>query len=220
LAGLADGAIVALVAVVLGLFVGPALLRLRPDSKDWRNRMNVLVLVLVAGLVVFHVGPHALEHGAGWTVLGMLLGGGVPSLLSRLESLWVWGSLALLSLHTALDGAALSVLEQSLTLSVTFAMVAHRLPVGMAVALRARTPGMAVAVLSLLSATTVLGFFLGATAAGTLSEPMHGLLEGLIVGGLFHVVSHRAEDHEAHAITASAAPPGAASPPSTDPRSP
>ncbi|MBX2802508.1 MAG: permease [Myxococcales bacterium] len=176
-----------LLAALVALFVGPALLHLGRGSATWRAGIDGLALALVGGLCLLHVGPHALAHG-GLAALGALVVGAVlPGLLRRVS--WTWGAVAVLCLHAAVDGAALSLADPAVGLSLTVAVVAHRIPVGLVVASSAGTLQQAVWVLLAVALATVAGFAVGSGAHELLAEEVHGVIEGLVAGGLLHVVS-------------------------------
>ena len=189
-----DPALIAFVMAVAALFVGPALLWISNGSALLQAALDGLVLALVAGLCVLHLGPHALTHG-GWTALiGLVAGVGLPALLHRVkrDHWWVGSALAMLGLHAAMDGAALALVENTLTGGVGLAVIAHRLPVGLAISLAAQTPARSATILLGLAGLTAVGFAAGAVIAPALPTALLVLVEGLIVGGLLHVVlAHR-----------------------------
>ncbi len=183
-----------LALAVAGLFAGPLVLWAGGGAKTWRAALDGLVITVVAGLCLLHLGPHALSHGGGWAAAGIAVGGLAPVLLHRLrrDALIAWGGIALLAAHTAVDGAALSVADHTLAPSLSAAIVMHRLPMGLVIAGYASSNLRALGALSALSVCTVVGFALGGEAAHALGEPIEALLEGLMVGGLLHVVTaHR-----------------------------
>jgi len=187
-------ALLALAIAVAGLFAGPLVLWVGGGSKTWRAALDGLVITVVAGLCLLHLGPHALSHGGGWAAAGIAAGGLAPVLLHRLrrDALIAWGGIALLAAHTAVDGAALSVADHTLAPSLAAAIVMHRLPMGLVIAGYASNGLRALGALAALSVCTVVGFALGGEAAHALGAPVEGLLEGLMVGGLLHVVTaHR-----------------------------
>ena len=59
----------ALGVALAALFVGPALVWASSDSLRIRSGMDGLVLSLVGGIGLLHLGPHALAHGGGWAAL-------------------------------------------------------------------------------------------------------------------------------------------------------
>lgn len=186
--------LLALGAAIAGLFAGPMVLWWGGASRTWRAALDGLVIAVVSGLCLLHLGPHALEHGGWWAALGFGIGAALPIALHRLEqeSLIAFGGVALLCAHAAVDGAALSVASTSLAPALAAAIVVHRLPVGLVIAGYASTRGRAVQALGALAAFTVVGFALGGGAVHLLGEPVEALLEGLVVGGLLHVVTaHR-----------------------------
>jgi hypothetical protein len=189
----------ALIAAILSLFAGPAFVVLSTQERRWHAAMNGLSLTLAGGICIVYLVPHALLHGGVVALLGVLGGGLLPLLFHGKQGSWGWLALAwgILALHAAVDGAALAFGEAGFGPSLAIAVVAHRLPVGLAVFDRMDTPRQAWVALGGLALATVLGFFGGPSLAHA-SEAVHGLFEGLVAGGLLHVVlrprGHRNEN--------------------------
>jgi uncharacterized protein len=192
------------VALAIGaLFAAPGLLWLTRASDTLRAALDGFILVVVVGLAVVHLGPHAVLHGGAIGVVGIAAGVVLPALLHRAgrTGWWTASALVLLGLHALIDGAALGLLNGDP--AVGTAVVAHRLPVGLAIVAAARRPWHAWAILAGLAALTVAGFGAGSGLAGALPDPLHAFTGGLIAGGLLHVVfAHRLEApsalHERH----------------------
>jgi len=180
----------ALAMAMVALFVGPALLWASSGSTRLRATLDGLVLALVSGICLLHLGPHTLAHGGLLALVGIAIGLGLPTWFHRSDrdAWWVGTALSLLGVHAVLDGAALGMLRADLTAAAGAAIVAHRLPVGLAISLGSRTPAVAGAILTGLAALTTVGFALGSGIGHGLPETAHALLEGMIVGGLLHVV--------------------------------
>ena len=178
---------------VVTLFVGPALLWFSQESVRMRTALDGMILTLVLGICLLYLGPHALDTGGWIAFFGIAIGAGLPVILHRLKKdrLWLGAALLTLGTHAFIDGATLSMLNTEHATGFSAAVIAHRLPVGLAVSLRADRPRRAGIVLLGLSVLTSLGFGLGAMEP-TLPQTIFSLLEGMIVGGLLHVVvAHR-----------------------------
>jgi hypothetical protein len=203
-------AITMLVAATLGLGVGPALVQLGARGQAWRAALRGLSMTLVGGLCLIFLVPDAFHHG-GW----LALAAGVVAALSpfaahqgpRLHG-WIWmvTGLGLLSAHAALDGAALALVEGVVGRSLGLAVVAHQLPVGLAVFGAAQRSGgqggwSGSAVgwfgIGVLMVATVLGFVAGEALTVRSSDQIVGVLEGLVAGALLHVVADAGHDHDA-----------------------
>ena len=189
-----------LLAALVGLGVGPVLARLWPRARAWREWVDGVSLVLVGGLCVLHLVPHALEHGGLLAVLAGLLTALSPRLLSRFvpSAWWPLLGLAALAMHAAVDGAALATMGNDPASALGLAVVAHRLPVGLVVFTRARSKGSTAAgwaAVAILSAATVGGFLGGPLLAAIGPSWVGGVLEAVVAGTLLHVLFERDEDH-------------------------
>ncbi len=195
--------LLALCAAIAGLFAGPLVLWSGRGNGSWRAALDGLVIAVVTGLCLLHLGPHALEHGGWWAALGFGIGALLPSLLHRVEhpELVAWGGIVLLGAHAAVDGAALTVATEAMAPALAGAVIVHRLPMGLVIAGYASSRQRALLALAGLALCTVVGFGIGGEAVHVLGEPAEALLEGLIVGGLLHVVTaHRIPRRDAQGV--------------------
>jgi uncharacterized membrane protein YraQ (UPF0718 family) len=153
-------------------------------------------------MVVFEIVPNSLA-AAGWPALiGLLVGILGPSIAEGrfgahgTHRAAIWVALAGMALHAMTDGLALaSVGLGSGTHALEYAVVLHRLPVGLAIwwLMSERKIGPRYApwlVLIAIAAATGAGFFLGSVSFGALGERSIGLFEAMVGGLLMHVVSH------------------------------
>lgn len=191
---------------VLGLWVGPVLAPVIQRTPSLRALLDGLVLVSVAGLVLFEILPAGFAD-AGWAVvLTALCGFVLPHLAERSfafahsgvhKAVLALGTVGLL-LHAVADGAALST-EMG---AVTFAVLLHQLPVGLLLwtALRQRAGAWAAfAALGAMTAATLLGYGGAAASLAFLGDPLRGHLLALVGGGLLHVLfGHGDHDPECH----------------------
>ena len=109
-----------------------------------------MILTFVIGVCLLHLGPHAIAHGGMNSLVGFVAGIGLPALLLRAgrQSLWVVTALGTLGLHGFVEGAVLGSLTEASELGVGVAIVAHRIPIGLAVSLRAPRSRAALTVLT------------------------------------------------------------------------
>jgi len=188
-----------LVVAVLALAVGPGLAALGARAGLWRVGFDGFAMVLVSGLCLLYLVPHALEHGGALAALAGLIGALLPLALERLGGRLVrfaeLTGLVLLVVHAMLDGAALAVLAGGSAASVGLAVAAHRLPVGFAlvnVASRGRTRAAGRRVVwltvAVLGVATIGGFLLGGPLAQRAPDVLLGVIEGGVAGFLLHVV--------------------------------
>jgi len=160
-----------------------------------------LVIIVVAGLVLFLLLPGAVTRGGWWAVAFCGLGVAGPSAIERLfkRSARQTHALALvlavigLLLHALMDGAALATPEGGEYL-LPLAVVLHRLPEGLMLwwLLRptqgaARTTG----ILVMVGVSTLGGFFFGQQVIQQWSGAALAAFEALVAGTLLHVVFHR-----------------------------
>ena len=189
-----SGSVAALAAAVTALLLGPGLLRAAGDSAHLRAALDGFALTLVAGLCLLHLGPHAIDSGGAPALGGIVVGALLPGILhSRVgDRVGGWLAVALLALHAVLDGAVLALASADLTLGVAVAVVAHRLPVGLGVTVGADSVRRAGAILGALGALTLAGFAGAAVVGAQLPPALQGPLDGVIIGGLLHIVfAHR-----------------------------
>ena len=168
---------------ILTLFAGLALWPALSARARWMAATDALTVVMVAGLVLLHVVPHALEDVGAWALLTLGLGLMAPTLVERAQrarqgrgQAWAWllGVIIMagVALHSAIDGMALA---QALdphahaghshghgsSLAMSLAVILHRLPAGLALGWLIGAPrGMRWAVAAALgmAAATTLGW--------------------------------------------------------------
>ena len=176
-----------------------------------RAGSDILLVVLVAGLVLWEILPELLEGQALWTLPFLALGLAGPYFVERLflthaasaHSISIVLALVGLSFHGLVDGTALRLFgaeaAQSLS-ALPLAIILHRLPVGLTIwlFLRRRSNWAAPALLFLLALATILGFALGSELVG--SSDLHSMawFEALVAGSLLHVVMHRRHESREH----------------------
>jgi uncharacterized membrane protein YraQ (UPF0718 family) len=202
----------ALVLSVAVLGLGPLLAALLERKASLRAALDGFVLVMVGGLCLLFLLPHAYEVLGGWSFPIALLGLLVPAVSEhRLQHSAQRGAsrtfmaVAMLGLliHSAVDGAALVVGPEAdhghghahggheTSLEIALAIVVHRLPVGLLV--WSAVPPLlgkrwAVAALGALIGATGLGFFLSPQLHGLSTAWSASTVEALLAGGLLHVV--------------------------------
>lgn len=185
-------AVLLLLLASLALLVGPALNVLGERSRRVRELVDGLAMVVIAGICLLVVLPHVVDQtgfvGLALAAAGVLL----PTLAHRLGGgpRWTLVLVALgLATHLLLDGAVLSMQGESELLG--WAVVAHRLPAGFAIALAVQGSrrslwsawGVAFAVIL----ATVGGYLAGPTIVAWLPEMGAAGLEALVAGVLLHV---------------------------------
>lgn len=160
------------------------LLRAHPRAE---SLIDALLQVWIAGILLLHAIPHALQEG-GALALAALLAGGVLGLAShRGERTLVGLALVGLLLHGLTDGAALAT-EAHLSVAV----VLHTLPVALAVwriaSIRSRSAGISALLLTMIA--TLAGFVATDYALAGSEGALFAAMECLIAGILLHVIGH------------------------------
>jgi len=192
-----------LVLSIAALLLGPAIYAAGRQNRMARRILDGLILVSIAVIIAVHVVPEAIQHGGKLAVVIILIGLAFPLLLERLfrsatetAHLFIVALAAAgLLIHAVIDGVAL--LPENGT-SLAYAIVLHRLPVGMAIWCVVR-PNFgtvaAVSVFALVIGATVAGYFVGASVLELAETRTVALLQAFISGSLIHVVIFRHGHH-------------------------
>ena len=192
-----------LILSIAALLLGPAIYMAGRKNKTSKRILDGLILLSIAVIIAIHVVPEALRHGGKLALIVIVLGLVFPILLERLfqkatdsaHMFIVALAAAGLLIHAVVDGLAL--LPENGT-SLAYAVVLHRLPVGMAIWCIVRPnfgTAAAVSVFAFVIAATVAGYFAGASLF-ELADPRNiALLQAFISGSLIHVVVFRHGHH-------------------------
>ena len=192
---------------IVALLAGPAVYTFGRRNRIARQVLDGFIFITIAGIVTVHIIPEALTGGGNLAVLFLALGIAFPVILERglHESFHAAHGLVLalaalgLVIHSVLDGIALL---PSGNRDLAYAVVLHRLPVGMAIWWSLRPN------LGLAAAITAFAMLIGASAASfVLGAPMIelaearsiALLQAFISGSLIHIVAFGvSHDHDKH----------------------
>ena len=192
-----------LILSIAALLLGPAIYTAGRQNRTARRVLDGLILVSIAVIIAVHVVPEAVQHGGKLAIVVILIGLAFPLLLERLfrsatetAHLFIVALAAAgLLIHAVIDGVAL--LPENGT-SLAYAIVLHRLPVGMAIWCVVR-PNFgtvtAVSVFALVIGATVAGYFVGASVIELAETRTVALLQAFISGSLIHVVIFRHGHH-------------------------
>lgn len=217
--GAAPQALVGLVMALIGLLVGPFAHSLLGPTARLRALIDGLALVVVLGLCVLELLPHALADGGLWAVAVIALAVLAPVLLHRLPQgrRSVVGLLGVaLLLHELIDGAALAVGAARFDADdhgMALAIISHRLPVGFLVFAAVRSGWGKVAAwgaIGAMSLATVAGFVLGPPLAAEAPVGLSWVLQAAVAGALLHIAMHVPGPDAPPAALAPAAPPSTA----------
>ena len=190
-----------LLASILALLVGPLIYQ-GTRGRVAASAVDAFALVGVAGLVFVHILPQSLAIG-GWLVIPIVLVGlfgpgllcGSPLFHGR-ESRVVAMPLALLAiaLHAILDGLALAPHAHAAgrgASELAFAVVLHRVPVGLGIWWLVRPLyGLRAALILVLGIAvfTAVGSISGEAIVARAPQEAIALLQALLAGSLLHVI--------------------------------
>lgn len=191
----------------LALLLGPAVYTLGRRSRTARQILDGFIFITIAGIVTVNIIPESLEGGGNLAVLFLLLGIAFPVLLERAFHgafhaahgvVLVIAALGLI-IHSVLDGIAL--LPQSGD-ELAYAVMLHRLPIGMAIWWSLR-PNLglpaAIAAFVMIIAATAASFVFGAPVVQLAETTSIAYLQAFISGSLIHIVAFGvSHDHDAH----------------------
>ena len=194
-----------LIASVMGLIVGPVMLQLRRRLDLGYAFLDGFTLVTVGGLAAFHLIPEAIEQGGFTAVAFAAAGAFSPFAIDRIAGRTnskVEPLIFLLGLvpHAALESATLASTSSNHLMALGFAVIAHRLPVGLTIFPMFRTAygeRGAWAAICILIGATLTGFWFGtADAASLASQEVIVAMQAFVGGALIHVVlSHHSGHH-------------------------
>lgn len=191
-----------LVASLVPLLIGPLLFRIANRARPFLEFLDGFTLVGIGGLVLLDILPASWHQAGVWVVPCALLGFFGPTLAER-----VWANLGRqihalalvlgivgLLLHGVVDGVALSTARgPEPATSLPWAVILHRLPVGLTIWWLLRPKygrGLAISTLVALGLSTIGGFTFGGSLMGAQGSATVGLLQALICGSLLHVLAH------------------------------
>ena len=184
---------------IAALLLGPLLYSAsRPDTTA-RRILDGVILLTIAAIIAIDVVPEALQHGGRLAIIVIIVGLVFPILLERLfrkatdtAHLFVVALAAAgLLVHAVVDGLALHAENGA---ALAYAIVLHRLPVGMAIWCIVRPnfgTTVTVTLFALVTLATIVGYFLGGSIAELAETRTLAMLQAFISGSLIHVVLFR-----------------------------
>lgn len=203
-----------LVASLLTPILGALLYRSLHGRDRAVRLVDGFVYVAVPTLVAVQVLPHAIEERSLTMLVIVALGALIPtgferasrSLAEHTDNLAIVVGVSGLMAHAALEGAALVPGGEPVDPAFGWAVVLHRVPVGLIIwwLIRPRhgIRWAATGVGSLVAATA-LGAFVGTELVGPVHGPGFEAFEAFVAGTLLHVVFHQGRhdhthDHDGH----------------------
>ncbi len=197
------------VLAIVALVLGPVLYVSATHRKWILPSLDAFVMVSILGLIGLHAVPEAFEV-LGWVALPLIAAGFLlPTAIERSTDISHKGvhrfalalAIAGLAVHTMLDGFALSAATpgDKGSTELAFAVVLHRLPMGMFIwtvprALFGRKG--AIWLLILIVLATTLGYGLGAQFLETLDKAWLFSFQAIVAGSLLHVVLNESGSKE------------------------
>ncbi len=189
-----------LILSIAALLLGPVIYTAGRGNRTVKRILDALILLTIAAIIAIHVVPEALQHGGALTVIVVAIGLAFPMLLEGLfrratetAHLFIVALAAAgLLIHAVVDGVAL--LPEGGGTALAYAIVLHRLPVGMAIWCVVR-PNFgtvtSIVTFTLVIAATTAGYFVGATILELAETRTLAMLQAFISGSLIHVVLFR-----------------------------
>lgn len=190
---------------LIALLFGPLIYGMAQRRNVLLSLLDGFIFVAISGLVLVYLIPESFAMGGWITLLFALAGLFGPTLIERVFrraarqahlAAMVLG-LAGICLHGLIDGSALAPHQQTHGGHITllpFAVILHRLPVGLTIWWLLRPAfgvRIAVSVLGLVAFSTVGGFALGSLFSAEFSSRGIACFQALVAGSLLHVVFHQ-----------------------------
>jgi hypothetical protein len=192
---------------IVALLAGPAIYTYGRRNRIARQILDGFIFITIAGIVTVHIIPEALAGGGDLAIAFLVLGLAFPVILERglHDSFHAAHGLVLalaalgLVIHAALDGIALLPSDNN---DLAYAVVLHRVPVGMAIwwSLRPNL-GLAAAVIAfaLIITASAASFVLGAPVVELAETRSIAWLQAFVAGSLIHIVAFGvSHDHDKH----------------------
>lgn len=194
-----------LFASFISLSLGPLIYRISRNRLPMLSLLDGFIFVCITGLVALSILPAILARGHWWSLLFAFIGMFGPTFTEKIfkkgadrahSTALVLGLIGLCT-HAAADGAALTASHLSPDQSqhlLPFAVILHRLPVGLTIWWLVRPIfgiRIGLVVFALVIISTTLGFGLGPQLLVSLSSEAMTWFQALVAGSLAHVVLHQ-----------------------------
>ena len=194
---------------IIALFIGPLLYHWLSRVGFAARAFDSLIVAVLVLLMAFLLIPESWEELGYWSIALILAGYLVPGLLEHLikkaahtlHLLSLSLALAGLALHAVLDGAALTIVHEGATNSLSLAIVLHRFGVGMMLWMLVQPvfgKYAAIALLGFVSLATIAGYLLPEFVLGLQGEFAMSVVQALIIGMIAHSLVHRSHSTGQH----------------------
>ena len=192
---------------IVALLFGPVIYTIGRRNPVARQVLDGFIFITIAGIVTVNIIPDALANGGILALVFLALGIAFPVILERsFHSAFhaahglVLALAALgLVIHSILDGIALLPSQKS---DLAYAVILHRLPVGMAIWWSVRPNlGLAAALAAfvMIIGATAATMVLGAPAIELAEARSIAFIQAFISGSLIHIVAFGvSHDHDKH----------------------
>lgn len=192
---------------ILALLLGPAVYTIGRRNRTARQILDGFIFITIAGIVTVEIIPDALSTGGGLAFVALGLGLVFPAILERglHDSFHAAHGLVLalaalgLVIHSALDGIALLPSQNA---ELAFAVILHRMPIGMAIWWSLR-PNLgltaAIVAFAMIIGASTAAYVIGAPVIDLVEARGVALLQAFISGSLIHIVAFGvSHDHDGH----------------------
>lgn len=194
-----------LILSLVAISLGPLLYQLYTFNRKAIDIVDRAVFLIVGGLVVFHLVPHALEE-IGWLAFPLLfLGASIPAIIEKgkdsLHERAHRTAIVIICIgifiHAFLDGMALLMPhnhQHDADFGLPLAVIFHRIPVGLTIWMLTRPQygiTKAIGIIAILCAATTLGFSLSSYLSEIIDNTFTSGINALVSGSLLHILFHR-----------------------------
>jgi hypothetical protein len=192
---------------IVALLLGPVVYTIGRRNPVARQILDGFIFITIAGIVTVNIIPGALASGGNLALVFLALGIAFPVILERSFHSAFHAAHALvlalaalgLVIHSILDGIALLPSQNS---DLAYAVILHRLPVGMAIWWSVR-PNLgltaAIAAFVMIIGATAATIVLGAPAIELAEARSIAFIQAFISGSLIHIVAFGiSHDHDKH----------------------
>ena len=192
---------------IVALLAGPAIYTLGRRNQVARQILDGFIFITIAGIVTVNIIPEALAGGGNIAFVFLVLGIAFPMVLEKglheafhAAHGFVLALAALgLVIHSILDGIALLPTQNA---ELAYAVILHRLPIGMAIwwSLRPNL-GLTAAMIAfaMIIVATSASYLIGAPVVELAAARSIAWLQAFISGSLIHIVAFGVRhDHHGH----------------------
>ena len=192
---------------IAALLLGPAIYAFGRRNAVVRHILDGFIFITIAGIICVHIIPEALDIGGWLALLFLAIGIVFPVIIERgyhgafhnAHLLVLIVAAIGLVIHAIADGIALLPQEGG---NLAYAVILHRLPVGMAIWWSVRPNlGLTVAILAFaaISIATAAAYVLGAPMVELAEARSIAYVQAFVSGSLIHVVAFGVtHDHGGH----------------------